>query len=157
MKSRRVGYVRVSRLDQNADRQLENVEVDRVFREEVSGKDVQRPQLEALVRFVREGDVIVVHSMDRLAATIANLRHLIRALTKRGIRLEFVKERLTFSGEGSVEASRMLSVLDAMQLPNSRSLRRVGGRPSRLPSNVSVRALHAPSAAVRMSGKSVAV
>ncbi|SRR5260370_31589857 len=64
----RVGYVRVSSFDQNLDRQLDGVELDRVFTDTVSGKDVVRPELEALLRFVREGDVVVVHSLDRLAA-----------------------------------------------------------------------------------------
>ena len=90
MKGQRIGYVRVSSFDQNADRQLEHVEIDRVFTDKASGKDTQRPQLEALLTFVREGDTVVVHSMDRLARNLDDLRRLVQSLTKRGVRIEFV-------------------------------------------------------------------
>ena len=66
MKGQRVGYIRVSSIDQNPDRQLEGVEVDRVYTDKISAKDTKRPELQALLSFVREGDTIVVHSMDRL-------------------------------------------------------------------------------------------
>ena len=69
MKGQRIGYIRVSSYDQNPDRQLEQVEVDRAFTDKASGKDVQRPELEGLLAFVRDGDTVVVHSMDRLAVT----------------------------------------------------------------------------------------
>jgi DNA invertase Pin-like site-specific DNA recombinase len=64
MKGQRIGYIRVSSFDQNAERQLEHVEVDRVFTEKASVKDTQRPQLGALLTFAREGDTVVVHSME---------------------------------------------------------------------------------------------
>ena len=67
MKGQRIGYVRVSTLEQNTGRQLEQIPVDRVFADKASGKDTQRPELERLIAFVREGDTVVVQSMDRLA------------------------------------------------------------------------------------------
>ena len=70
----RIGYVRVSSFEQNTERQLENIQVDRVFTEKASGKDTQRPQLEALLQFVREGDTVVVHSLDRLSPGFQNRR-----------------------------------------------------------------------------------
>jgi DNA invertase Pin-like site-specific DNA recombinase len=109
----RIGYVRVSSFDQNAERQLEAVAVDRVFTDQASGKDTQRPALDALRSFVREGDTVVVHSMDRLARNLDDLRRLVQALTKRGVRIEFVKEGLTFIGEDSPMANLMLSVMGA--------------------------------------------
>jgi DNA invertase Pin-like site-specific DNA recombinase len=69
LKGQRIGYVRVSSFDQNPDRQLEQVQVDKVFTDKASGKDTQRPQLDTLLAFVREGDTVVVHSMDRWRAT----------------------------------------------------------------------------------------
>jgi predicted site-specific integrase-resolvase len=54
----RVGYIRVSSFDQNPERQLENVSVDRVFTDKASGKDTRRPELESLLAFVREGDTL---------------------------------------------------------------------------------------------------
>lgn len=111
MKGHRIGYIRVSTLDQNSERQLDQVKVDRMFTDHASGKDTKRPQLEAMLSFVREGDTVVVHSMDRLARNLDDLRHLVQSLTKRGICVEFVKERLTFTGDDTPMATLMLSVM----------------------------------------------
>lgn len=113
MKGQRVGYVRVSSFDQNPDRQLEQTHVDRIFTDKASGKDMQRPELEALLGFVREGDTVVVHSMDRLARNLDDMRRIVQKLTRRGVRIEFVKESLTFTGEDSPMANLMLSVMGA--------------------------------------------
>jgi len=105
--------VRVSTTDQNTARQLDGVEVERTYTDRASGKDTARPKLEELVRFVRDGDTVVVHSMDRLARNLEDLRRLVRGLTDRGVRVEFVKEHLVFSGEDSPMATLMLSVMGA--------------------------------------------
>jgi len=111
MKGKRVGYIRVSSVDQNTVRQLEGIRLDRVFTDKASGKDTKRPQLEAMLEFVREGDLVVCHSMDRLARNIDDLRKLVVGLTKRNIRVEFVKESLTFTGEDSPMATLLLNVM----------------------------------------------
>ncbi|HCN8504768.1 TPA: recombinase family protein, partial [Escherichia coli] len=108
-----MGYVRVSSFDQNPERQLEQTQVSKVFTDKASGKDTQRPQLEALLSFVREGDTVVVHSMDRLARNLDDLRRLVQKLTQRGVRIEFLKEGLVFTGEDSPMANLMLSVMGA--------------------------------------------
>ena len=113
MHGQRIGYVRVSSFDQNPERQLEHIQVDKVFSDKASGKDTQRPELERLLAFVREGDTVVVHSMDRLARNLDDLRRLVQGLTQRGVRIEFVKEHLTFTGEDSPMANLMLSVMGA--------------------------------------------
>jgi DNA invertase Pin-like site-specific DNA recombinase len=113
MPGERVGYIRVSTLDQNPERQLEQALLDRVFTDYASGKDTERPQLEALLSFVREGDTVVVHSMDRLARNLDDLRRLVQGLTRRGVKIEFRKENLTFTGEDSPMATLLLSVLGA--------------------------------------------
>jgi len=113
MAGTRVGYIRVSSIAQNTERQLDGIVVDRVYEDKVSGKDVQRPQLLALLDFVRDGDTVVVHSMDRLARNLDDLRRLVRALTQRGVRVEFVKEQLTFTGEDSPMATLLLSIMGA--------------------------------------------
>ncbi len=113
MDGQRIGYIRVSSFDQNPDRQLESVPVARVFTDKASGKDTQRPELERLLAFVREGDTVVVHSMDRLARNLDDLRRVVQGLTMRGVRIEFVKEGLTFTGEDSPMANLMLSVMGA--------------------------------------------
>ena len=113
LKGQRIGYVRVSSLEQNPERQLEQVLVDRIFTDKASGKDTQRPELDNLLTFVREGDTVVVHSMDRLARNLDDLRRLVQQLATRGVRVEFVKECLTFTGEDSPMANLMLSVMGA--------------------------------------------
>jgi DNA invertase Pin-like site-specific DNA recombinase len=109
----RIGYIRVSGFDQNPERQLEHVELSRVFTDRASGKDTHRPQLESLLTFVRQGDTVVVHSMDRLARNLDDLRRIVQSLTKRGVRIEFVKEHLVFTGDDSPMANLMLSVMGA--------------------------------------------
>jgi len=113
LQGHRIGYIRVSSFDQNPERQLEQVEVSKVFTDKASGKDTERPALEELLAFVREGDTVVVHSMDRLARNLDDLRRLVQQLTKRGVRIEFVKECLTFTGEDSPMANLLLSVMGA--------------------------------------------
>jgi len=113
VQGQRIGYVRVSSFDQNPERQLEDVPLDKVFADKASGKDTQRPELAALLSFAREGDAVVVHSMDRLARNLDDLRRLVQGLTRRGVRIEFVKEHLTFTGEDSPMANLMLSVMGA--------------------------------------------
>jgi DNA invertase Pin-like site-specific DNA recombinase len=110
----RVGYVRVSSTDQNTVRQLDGVTVERTYTDRASGKDTDRPQLGELLRFVRDGDTVVVHSMDRLARNLDDLRRLVRGLTDRGVQVEFAKEHLTFTGEDSPMASLLLSMLGAV-------------------------------------------
>lgn len=113
MRGQRIGYIRVSSLDQNPERQLEQIQLDKVFTDKASGKDIRRPELDMLLSFVREGDTVVAHSMDRLARNLDDLRQLVQKLTKRGARVEFVKESLTFTGEDSPMANLMLSVMGA--------------------------------------------
>ncbi|WP_427311048.1 recombinase family protein [Cupriavidus sp. H39] len=96
---KRVAYVRVSTVDQNTERQLEGVAVDKTFMDKASGKDIHRPQLQAALDYLREGDTLVVHSMDRLARNTEDLLRMVRELTAKHVSVEFVKERLTFSGQ----------------------------------------------------------
>jgi DNA invertase Pin-like site-specific DNA recombinase len=113
MSGQKVGYIRVSTLDQNSQRQLEGLALDRVFTDKASGKDTLRPELEGLLSFVWPGDNVLVHSMDRLARNLDDLRRIVKLLTNRGVRIEFVKESLTFTGEDSPLANLLLSVMGA--------------------------------------------
>jgi DNA invertase Pin-like site-specific DNA recombinase len=113
MKECRIGYVRVSALDQNEGRQLAGVEVDKLFVDKASGKDTNRPELKKMIEFVREGDLIIVHSMDRLARNLEDLRKLVRNLTGRGIKIQFLKENLTFSGDDNPMSVLLLSMMGA--------------------------------------------
>jgi DNA invertase Pin-like site-specific DNA recombinase len=110
----RVGYVRVSTLDQNTARQLDGILVDKIFSEKASGKDQKnRPELEDLITFVRDGDTVLVHSMDRLARNLDDLKQIVGRLTRKGVRVEFVKEALTFTGDDNAASTFLLHVMGA--------------------------------------------
>ncbi|ADW71405.1 recombinase family protein [Granulicella tundricola] len=108
-----VGYLRVSSLDQKEIRQLDGITLDKRFVDKASGKDIQRPQLEHLMGYVREGDTVVCHAMDRLARNLDDLRKLVLTLTQRGVNVRFQKENLTFTGEDSPMSHLLLSVMGA--------------------------------------------
>jgi DNA invertase Pin-like site-specific DNA recombinase len=103
----------VSTLDQNEKCQLDGQILDRVFNDKASGRDTSRPELSELLRFARDGDTVVVHSMDRLARNLDDLRSLVQGFTRKGVRVEFIKESLVFTGEDSPMANLMLSVMGA--------------------------------------------
>jgi DNA invertase Pin-like site-specific DNA recombinase len=104
----------VSALDQKEVRQLDGLELDKRFTDKVSGKDRNRPQLEQMIEFVREGDTVFCHSMDRLARNLDDLRLLVKKLTGKSVKVCFVKENLTFTGEDSPMANLLLSVMGAI-------------------------------------------
>ncbi|WP_433738547.1 recombinase family protein [Pseudomonas putida] len=110
----RVGYIRVSSVDQNTARQLDGVALDKVFTEKMSGATLDRPQLQAMLEYVREGDTIVVHSIDRLARSLADLLELVKGLTDRHICVHFDKEGLLFTGEDNPTQELMLSMMGAV-------------------------------------------
>lgn len=113
MTGKRLGYVRVSTADQNPDRQIEAIKADRFFIDKCSGGSIDRPQLEALLDFAREDDVVLVHSMDRLARNLPDLLAIVDRLTKAKVRIEFIKENLVFTGDDSPMSSLLLSVMGA--------------------------------------------
>lgn len=110
----RVGYVRVSSGDQNIERQLDGVLLDKVFTDKASGKSSDRPQLQAALSFLRENDLLILHSMDRLARSVDDLRRIVLTLTKKGVHVQFLKENLIFTGEDSPMANLLLSLLGAV-------------------------------------------
>lgn len=113
----KVGYIRVSTLDQRTDRQLEGIELDRVFEDRVSGKNMKdRPQLAELIKYVREGDEVFVHSMDRLARNLEDLLQIVRTLTDKGVKISFLKENLSFDPDQTAApmSKLILSVMGAV-------------------------------------------
>lgn len=107
----KIGYIRVSTVDQNTARQLDGIELDKTFTDKVSGKNDNRPQLKAMMEYAREGDTIIVHSLDRLARNLDDLRRIVNELTAKNIKVEFVKERLHFSNEEDHFSRLFLSVM----------------------------------------------
>ena len=110
---KRVGYIRVSSVDQRELRQLDGVSLDKQFSDKASGKNTKRPQLQAALEYLRDGDVLVVHSMDRLARNLDDLRKIVLNLTERGVVVEFEKEKLTFTSEANAMSKLLLSVMGA--------------------------------------------
>ena len=94
----KVGYRRISSFSQNLDRQ-ELVGVEKVFEDKASGKDTNRTALNEMIAFVRNGDQVVVHSIDRLARDLRDLQTIILQLNEKGVGIEFLSERLVFSGK----------------------------------------------------------
>ena len=111
MQGKRIGYIRVSSVDQNTERQLDGVTLDKVFTDKASGKDANRPQLQAALEYLREGDLLIVHTMDRLARNTEDMLRTVRELTGKGVAVEFVKENLTFSGSDDPMSTLMLTML----------------------------------------------
>jgi DNA invertase Pin-like site-specific DNA recombinase len=96
--SMKVGYRRVSTIDQNLDRQDLGA-VDRVFEEKVSGKNTDRAALQEMIAFVREGDEVIIYSIDRLARDLRDLQAIIQTLLDKNVSVTFLSERLSFSSD----------------------------------------------------------
>ena len=112
--SKIVGYIRVSSAGQNDARQLDGIHVDKVFSDTTSGKDMQRPQLQAMLSYVREGDCVVTHSMDRLARSLGDLEGIVKGLTQRGVTVAFTTQGLTFTGNDSPMNTLLLQLLGSV-------------------------------------------
>jgi DNA invertase Pin-like site-specific DNA recombinase len=97
-----IGYIRVSSIGQNTERQLDTLKLDKVFSEKVSGSTANnRPALQDCIEYTRSGDTLHLHSIDRLARNLADLQTLVRRLTDKGVTVKFHKECLTFTGDTS--------------------------------------------------------
>lgn len=114
MKGQVIGYIRVSSADQNTERQLEGIMLDIVFTDKASGKDTNRPQLQAAFKHARLGDTFVVHSMDRLARNCEDMLRVVRSLTGRGIAVQFLKEKMYFeAGTDDPRTTLLFTLLSA--------------------------------------------
>ena len=92
-----IGYVRVSSVGQNTDRQevtMQELNVEKVFIDKCSGKDTNRPQLQEMMSFVREGDRVIVSEISRFARNTKDLLELVDQLTKKGVKFVSKKENI---------------------------------------------------------------
>jgi DNA invertase Pin-like site-specific DNA recombinase len=121
MTGQRIGYRRTSTVDQNTARQLDGVPLDKVFEDKLSGKDRNRPQLRLCMEFLREGDTLIVHSLDRLGRNVRDLLDIVEDLTGRGVTVQFLHPSLSFSGDDS-PINRLLFLLLAGFAEMERSL-----------------------------------
>lgn len=106
-----LGYKRVSSLEQNTARQLEGMKIDVEFEDKVSGKSMDRPKLQELLRTAYKGDLVVVHSMDRLARNLIDLKNIVSELVASGAQVQFIKENLIFSGKADPYSELMLNLM----------------------------------------------
>ena len=113
----KVGYARVSTAQQNEDRQLEPLKplTEKIFLDKASGKDKLRPQLDALLGFIREGDEVVVCSMDRLSRNLGDLLQLVDAINAKQVSIRFLKEGFEFKpGDASPVAKLTLQIMGSV-------------------------------------------
>lgn len=110
----KVGYIRVSSVDQNTARQLDGVELDKVFEEKLSGKNItDRPELQECLNFLREGDFLLVHSIDRLARNQRDLQNIVGDLVAKGVSIKFITENLEFGNKDNPMGNLMLQMMGA--------------------------------------------
>jgi len=111
-----IGYIRVSTIVQNEDRQLAEIKLDKVFTEKASARDTNgRPVLSEMLEYIREGDTLYVHDISRLARNIKDLHSLVEQVNGKGVTIKFMKEGLTFSGNKADPMSELLlSMLGAV-------------------------------------------
>ncbi len=114
MSGKKIGYIRVSSLDQNKERQLSGIKLDKSFVDKASGANISRPALKEMLNYVRDGDEVIVHSMDRLARNLIDLRKIVEDLVTQKVKITFVKENLTFTGDDTPMSKLLLSVLGAV-------------------------------------------
>lgn len=116
LRGQRIGYARVSTVDQNLDRQISALgDIDRLFTDEASGSSRARPGLDAALDYLRDGDELIVSSMDRLARSVRDLHDLVDELTGRGVTVAFLREAQTYRpGAADPMGRLMLSMLGAV-------------------------------------------
>ncbi len=103
-----IGYIRVSTVEQNTVRQLDGIELDKVFVEHASGSTKNRDQLIAMLEYMRDGDIVHVHSIDRLARNLSDLKELVNAMIGKGVTVQFHKEGMKFNSDKSDSMSNLM-------------------------------------------------
>jgi len=113
-KGKKIGYIRVSSITQNTDRQLDDVELDKIFTDKCSGGKKNRPGLNACLDYIREGDTLIIHSLDRLARNLTHLKTIVEELNSMGVEVHFIKENTIFKGDNSPMDNLLLKIIGAV-------------------------------------------
>ena len=125
----KVAYKRTSTIEQNLDRQ-DIQDVDRVFEEQLSGTTMDRPALQEMLLFCREGDEVLVWSIDRLARSLKDCLGIVQTLNDKGVIITFITESLTFKPDSECAFSKlqlqMLSAFSEYEVSISSIRRREG-------------------------------
>jgi len=115
MSGQKIAYRRVSTALQSTERQLEGMNFDKAFEDRLSGKDTNRPELARMMEYARENDHVYVHSLDRLARSVIDLKQIVNQLINKGVSVSFIKENLTFSpNDNNPNSNLILNVLGAI-------------------------------------------
>lgn len=119
MKGQIIGYARVSSADQNLARQIEQIksmQPDKIFEDKASGATTDRPAFQQMMEYVREGDTVIVCSMDRLARNLADLLNTTKELQTKGVNIKFLKEsiHLDATGNDAAMTKLLMSMLGAV-------------------------------------------
>jgi len=115
MPGKSIGYIRVSTVTQNTERQLFGVELDRVYEDKCSGKNTDRPALAECLSYLRDGDTLHCHSIDRLCRNLRDLLELVQGLLARGVSVVFHKENMRFvAGKTDQFQELQLSIIGAV-------------------------------------------
>lgn len=117
--SSRIGYARVSSVDQHLDRQLAQFKergIEKIFTDKVSGKNTDRPGFQQMMEFVREGDELYVCSMDRMARNLKDLLSITETLQDKGVSVHFLKENISLvpTGEKSALTKLLMAMIGAV-------------------------------------------
>lgn len=141
----KIGYARVSTQDQSLDLQLDalvKAGCEKIYQEKISGMKDDRPQLHELLKYARDGDVLVVYKLDRLGRSTKRLIELSEKLQERGVELVSIRDSIDTTTAVGKAMFRMLAVLSEMErdlisertragLESARSRGRKGGRPKK--------------------------
>ena len=126
-----VAYIRVSTVEQNEDRQLENLkqyQIDRIFSEKVSAKDTKRPQLQEMLRYVREGDTVYINDFSRLARSTMDLLSIVEQLQSMNVQLVSLKENIDTSTPTGKLMLQMIAAINEFERANLLERQREGIR-----------------------------
>lgn len=106
-----IGYKRISSEDQCMDRQLYGIKLDKEFVDIMSGSIKEREGLNSCIEYAREGDILIIDSIDRLARNLHDLQDIIKKLIHKGVSVQFIQERLNFTANEDPMAMLLLQVM----------------------------------------------
>lgn len=124
-----IAYIRVSAIDQNEGRQIEMMKdknIDETFIEKLSGKDMERPQLQAMIKYARKGDTVYIESFSRLARNTKDLLDMIETMSKKGIKVVSLKEGLDTSTPSGKLMLTMIGAIATFERENMLERQREG-------------------------------
>jgi len=124
-----IAYVRVSTIEQNEDRQvvaLSKHKIDKWFKEKVSAKNMNRPQLNSMIEYARQGDTVYIHDLSRLARSTQDLLNIVQQLQDKGVHLVSDKENIDTSTSTGKLMLTMIGAINTFERENMLERQREG-------------------------------